>query len=182
MLLLFLIVHSTKSQSIVVPVDIHLPILFKVLSLEKKTNKPDLETFVMAVVFEGSNEKSVAVKNEILSFSRNGLYEFLDGKSARFITIDISNTKNIQALLQEINPHAVYIAPMSQGVLQSVMGITQKEKILSITGVPEYVDEGVSIGIGVKGDYPEIIINLAASKGEGAEFSSKVLGVARIIQ
>lgn len=182
MLLLFLFVHLTKSQSIVVPVDIHLPILFKVMSLEKKTNKSDLEIFVVAVVYEGSNEKSVTVKNEILLFNKSKQFELLDGKSVHFVTIDIGDTKDIQTLLHETNPCAIYIAPLTPNVLRQVISTTQKEKILSITGVPEYVDEGVSIGIGVKGDYPEIIINLAASKGEGAEFSSKVLGVARIIQ
>ncbi|MEW5797379.1 MAG: YfiR family protein [Bacteroidota bacterium] len=180
--MLFLSTIVTKSQTVVVPVNIHIPILFKAISLEKNINKPDLETFVVGVAYEEGNERSVGIKNEILSFGKNEKYDLLDGKSVRFEAIDVNTTKDIRELLYQINPAALYIAPLNQNMLQKVMSATQKGKVLSITGVPEYVDDGVSVGIGIKGDSPEIIINLAASKEEGAQFSSKVLGLARIVQ
>jgi hypothetical protein len=50
-----------------------------------------------------------------------------------------------------------------------------------VTGVPEYVERGLAIGVGVKGERPEIVINLDASRAEGAELNAQVLRIARIV-
>lgn len=182
LLILFLGVQSSKSQSIVVPVDIHLPILFKALNLEKGVNKSDSETFIVAIVYESTNSNSVTVLNDIVAFGERQHRNLIYDKSVSFVPVDIHESKNFQALLHTTKAPVVYVTPLNPSALQLVIGTSQKEKVLSMTGVPEYVDAGVSLGVGVKGDSPEIIINLTSSKEEGSEFSSKVLGVARIIQ
>lgn len=181
-MILFLFAHASNSQTVVVPVDIHLPILFKVLNLEKGASKPDTGAFIVAIIYESSNAGSVAVMNEILAFCNREQQNLMDDKSITFITVDIHKTKNFQEIIHATKAFALYVAPLSPVALHRVTGASQKEKMLSMTGVPEYVDEGVSLGVGVKGDSPEIIINLTSSKEEGSEFSSKVLGVARIVK
>ncbi|MBI2428979.1 MAG: YfiR family protein, partial [Ignavibacteriales bacterium] len=174
--------HASKSQTIVVPVEIHLPILFKVLNLEKGMSKSDTATCIVAIVYESSNASSIAVMNEIVAFGKREHQNLMEDKSVRFVAVDIHETKNIQALLHKTKAHVLYVAPITPDALQMITNASQKEKMLSMTGVPEYVDDGVSLGVGVKGDSPEIIINLTSSREEGSEFSSKVLGVARIVQ
>ena len=51
----------------------------------------------------------------------------------------------------------------------------------TITGVPEYVDQGLAVGIGIRRDRPLIIVNLEQARAEGAAFSSQLLALARIV-
>jgi hypothetical protein len=51
-----------------------------------------------------------------------------------------------------------------------------------LTGVPDYIYNGISVGIDIKGEKPEILINLKSSKLEGADFSSQLLKISTIIE
>ena len=59
--------------------------------------------------------------------------------------------------------------------------ITRRRGIRSITGVPEYVEPGIAVGIGLRNNRPLIIINFLGAQAEGASFSSKLLSLARIV-
>lgn len=180
-LILFLFT-ALQSQEVVVPVSIHLPLLFKAIGLEKNTYKSNSEMYTVAVIYDGMNGNSNDIKSAVLSFSEEKDSLAVGNKNVHFIPVDVHTAKNIDGILQSVKPQAVYIAPLASISVQQITQSSQKEKILSMTGVPEYVDDGVSLGIGIKGDSPEIIINLSSCKEEGIEFSSKVLGLARIIQ
>ena len=47
--------------------------------------------------------------------------------------------------------------------------------------MPEYVEEGIAVGIGLRNMRPLILINLEAARAEGAAFSSQLLSLARIV-
>ena len=47
--------------------------------------------------------------------------------------------------------------------------------------MPRYVEGGLAIGVDMKGDRPEIVINLAASRAEGAELNAHLLKLARVV-
>ncbi len=55
-------------------------------------------------------------------------------------------------------------------------------KILTLTGVPEYVEKGLSIGVWIKGERPALLINLAASKAEGADLDSQFFNLVTIVR
>jgi hypothetical protein len=61
--------------------------------------------------------------------------------------------------------------------------MSQTYAITSLTGVPEFVDRGVAIGIGVKPDKrPDILINLLSSRKEGSDFDASLLRIARVVK
>ncbi len=58
------------------------------------------------------------------------------------------------------------------------LGWTQKNKVLSVTGDPNMVTQGVTLGIGLEDGKPKVFLNLRTSKAEGAEWNSAILKVA----
>lgn len=54
---------------------------------------------------------------------------------------------------------------------------TQSNKVLSITGVPEFVQSGVTLGIGIEADKAKIILNLTSTKAEGVNWNPAILRV-----
>ena len=55
---------------------------------------------------------------------------------------------------------------------------TQAHQALSITGNPDLVTQGVTLGIGLENAKPKIFLNLTSSKAEGADWNPAILKVA----
>ena len=58
---------------------------------------------------------------------------------------------------------------------------TQSKQVLSVTGDPAFVSQGVTLGIGIEGNKPKIILNLSSSKAEGINWNPAILKVAATI-
>jgi len=63
----------------------------------------------------------------------------------------------------------------------SITAYCQSNKILSITGIPKFVSEGVTLGVGVENKKPKILLNLSSTKAEDVNWNPKILKVASTI-
>lgn len=61
------------------------------------------------------------------------------------------------------------------------IGYTQSNGVLSVTGVPSYVTDGVTLGVAVENNKPVILLNLSSSKAEGINWNPAILKVAETI-
>lgn len=59
---------------------------------------------------------------------------------------------------------------------------SQSNKALSVTGKNGFVNDGVTLGIGVEGNKPKILLNLSSSKAEDINWNPAILKVAATIQ
>lgn len=64
---------------------------------------------------------------------------------------------------------------------EAIQAYCRKHKILSITGLPELEGKGVTLSVGIAKKKPRVVLDMAAVKAEEAEFESKILGVATLI-
>ena len=64
--------------------------------------------------------------------------------------------------------------------LEAVVQISQAQGLVSLTGVPDFVTQGVAVGIGVRQDKPEILINLPSARLEGSRFDASLLRLSRV--
>jgi autotransporter adhesin len=78
--------------------------------------------------------------------------------------------------------NVLYIAPGNAQNLDALLKVSQANQIITTTGVPTYVDQGVAVGIGIRQDKPQILINLGGSKREGSEFDASLLRIASVIR
>ena len=76
----------------------------------------------------------------------------------------------------------LYITPMRAVDLGSITKQTRAAARVTLTGVPEYVDAGIAVGVDLQGERPRILINLAAARAEGADFDSRLLKLAKIVE
>jgi hypothetical protein len=83
------------------------------------------------------------------------------------------------AELPSEKPSVVYLGDASK--VREVMDYARANKILSITGIPELAELGISMGIGVSGGKPEVLLNMSSSKAEGRDWNPAILKIAKII-
>ncbi len=77
-------------------------------------------------------------------------------------------------------PSVVYLGDTSK--LAEVIAYTRSNHILSMTGIPELVEKGISLGIGVSEGKPKVMLNMTSSKEEGRDWNPAILKVAKTIQ
>lgn len=66
--------------------------------------------------------------------------------------------------------------------VKAITGYSQANKVLTITGDPTYVNDGVTLGIKIEGGKPKILLNLSSTKAEDVNWNPAILKVASTIE
>lgn len=180
-LLVLAAISVTSAQQLAVPVDVQLPLLFKVLSYDRTLSAKTTAQLHVGILFQRSVRASVETKDAVLALQAAGALNDLDGIPLEFVPIDITDEPGWPATLAFIEPNILYVTPLHGVAVQSIATICRGHQIASITGVPEYVERGLSIGISGTEGKPQIIVNLSASIEEGLHIGSQALKLARLV-
>jgi len=105
----------------------------------------------------------------------------LAGNAIQVVKIPF-NKDTFDSDIGKVKAAALYIAPSLGDSLGVITSATAKRKLLSFTGVPEYVNAGVSVGFSNVDGKPVISVNLPASRSEGADLDVALLRVAKIVK
>jgi len=129
----------------------------------------------LAIVYQENYFDSATAKDEFAaSISRLGPHTTL-------ILIEAGTQQSLSNALHDTELDMVYVAPLRAIDVSEIGRIGRFRRFRTITGVPEYVDQGLAVGIGIRRDRPLIIVNLEQSRAEGASFSSQLHALARIV-
>jgi hypothetical protein len=169
------------AQEMELPVNVQWALLPKILAFDRNLTSRASDTLTVGVLFQERFRKSLDVKEEFIRAVGDSPELIAGSLAIRCIPLDIGENPDWEGLVLQNRPDILYITPLRAVDLTAVTRVTRKYDILTMTGVPEYVEGGVSVGIGLRGGNPEIVINREAAAAEGADFSSKLLKLARVI-
>ncbi|UCG51362.1 MAG: YfiR family protein [Candidatus Latescibacterota bacterium] len=171
---------SAGAQDVLVPIEVQFPLFVKILSFDRNLQRNAGGEIVIAIVYQGGYIPSLNARDAIKDvFEKSG--DIGVGNNAmRHVCVDIE-TEELTHVVAKHNVDILYITPLKAVDIESITKTSRALALITLTGVPDYVRSGVSVGIGLKEEKPEIIINLAAAKAEGADFSSRLLRLARIV-
>jgi hypothetical protein len=174
-----MMVHA---QEMSVPVNIQASLILKILTYDRNFNLPAGNNLVIGVVYQGRFRASLDVKDEFLkSTGEMGALQAAR-YSIRCVPIDLDAEDDVSDLLISEKIRVLYVAPLRSVSLADIVSAAREHHVNSCTGVPEYVDAGLAVGLGTKGEKPLILINRKAAKLEGSDFSSQLLKLAKVIE
>jgi hypothetical protein len=174
--------RAAAAQEVAVPVDVQVPLLVKVLGFDRKLASAAEEDLVVGVLYQGKFRTSVNVAAGVQEAIKRLPGSALAGRRVRGLGIDLDDTPTLGAALSRLQVSVLYVSPLRAVDLRAVMSACRSAGVTTVTGVTDYVETGLAIGIGAKGDRPEIVINLAASRAEGADLNAQLLKLARIVK
>jgi hypothetical protein len=164
---------SLRADEPLVPTDVQLAVFAKVWTLDR--NFPANGDVKMAVLYQSHYRTSMAVRDEIVQAAPG-----VPGLRCTFIDLD-TDTNSLDRLLKPGDVQVIYIAPLRAFEVDGITRLARSRHLRTVTGVPEYVEQGVALGLTVRKDRPLILVNLNAARAEGSEFSSQLLKLARIV-
>jgi len=173
LLLAFLCTSAVYASSMPVPVTVQLPLFTKIWKLDRTF--PASTEVVIAIIYQESHGPSAIVKAQVERWVATS------GQRIRCVAIAIDDTASITVALNTVAADIFYITPLRGADVGEIARIARARHIKTNTGVPEYVDAGLSVAIDVRNDRPLIVINLAASRAEGSSFPAQLLELARLV-
>jgi hypothetical protein len=97
------------------------------------------------------------------------------------IELDLETGDGVAQRLTAAGADALVFTPLRAVSVESVVAASRSLRIRSLTADPGAVEAGVAVGLGLRDDRPEILVNRAAAAAEGADFDSRLLAAARMV-
>jgi hypothetical protein len=169
-------------QDQLLPVNVQVPLLLKVMSYDRNLKAGTGDEIVMGVVYQSNVRASVNVKNEFeLEWAKSSNHS-IGGTSVHCVFVDMNDDENsLKETVQRNHVDILYVAPFRSMSLQRITSVSRSFQLPTITAVSEYVESGLAIGLVEQGLKPQIIINLSFARAEGIDFDSRLLRIAKVI-
>jgi hypothetical protein len=160
LLLVFLLASSGIVVAADAPANVAAPLCLKVLGLENQTQMAgDITIHVI-----GSAEVAAALEEGV--GQPVGL--------AKLVSVTSSDA------LPDSPPTVLFIA--SPGIADDAIAYTRQHKIISVTNLVDLVAKGITLGLGVEGSAPTILLNLSGSVEEGLMWEPAIMNIARTVE
>lgn len=179
-LLIFISIRLT-AQDMDVPMNLQYSLIGKILSFNRTLKSHSDDKVIIGILYQSKYRSSSNAKNELLAIAQADVGGKIGSRAVQWIGVELQD-ENINVALETENIDVLYITPMRNVAIKDIAAVTRAKHILSITGIPEYLEDGLAVGIGSKGEKPFLYVNLVASKAEGADFNSQFLKIVQIVQ
>jgi hypothetical protein len=170
-----------QAQRMDTPAGLQFPLLLKILQFDRNLAARAGDEVVIGIVYQGTFRTALGVKKEIEKAADQMGQPRVLNLPVRVVGVDVEKT-NLVAAIDSLHIDVVYVAPLRGMDISAIKNLTRRRKITSVTGVEEYVRGGLSVGVGVARQKPCIVVNLEASRAEGADFSSRLLHLAKLVE
>ncbi|HUQ14496.1 MAG TPA: YfiR family protein [Gemmatimonadales bacterium] len=173
--------RGLAAQEVPVPVAVQIPILVKILNFDRNLADRAGGRLVVGVLFQSHYRTSANVAHEVCRTLQELPAGALGAMELSCVAIDLDATSALDSALERKQVQVLYVSPLRAVPLGDVTAVSRSAGITTLTGVPRYVETGLAIGLDMKGERPEIVINLAASRAEGADLTAHLLKLARVV-
>ena len=171
--------NPASGQEMPAPIGQQVTLLTKVLQFDRSFAERTGDEVVIAILYQSRFRASLTARDAVAEAF--AAHQRIGDKLIRVVSIEIVPGQSPEGPLAASGATVAYITPLRSTGLLDILDVTRRLHILTSTGVPSYVTEGVSVGISVRADRPEILINLDASIEEGARFSSELLKLSSVL-
>lgn len=178
-LVLFSFSHLAGEETCV-PFDLQAKLLLKILTFDRNLEKRADSAVVVGIVYKPGSEESEKARSEFSKALEKYSGKRVKGFPLSHISLKYLSWSDLAAKMKTYNVSVLYVTPGDSVYLRGVIKASRAESVLTATGITKYVEKGVSIGIGLKGNNPQISVNLASAKAEGANFSSQLLKLVKL--
>ena len=170
------------AQQMPVPVEVQVPVLLKVLTFDRRIADVRGENLVVGVLYQSGFRLSSTVKDRVMDALSSTGPSGPANRPLKVVAVDADGKESLETALARLGVRVLYVTPMRAFDLESLVAATRRNRTLTLTGVPDYVEAGLSIGLDLRQDRPRILVNLRAARAEGADLAAPLLGLATVVE
>lgn len=179
--LLFGASRASLGADMPVPAETQVPLLLKILTYDRNLASKSGTDLVVGVVFNSANRPSAVAADKIGTALYGMKGRTVKGRAVRWFTVEYTSLSDIESVIRSKGIGVLYLTPGLDDRVDGIMGLSRRLGVTSMTGVPEYVRQGISVGVGYSQDRPQILINLSSARAERSDFDASLLRIATIV-
>jgi hypothetical protein len=167
------------------PYNLQAALMLKILNFDKNVDRSAVNGVItIGIVYEANKrslECSKSILMELLSFKSRGM-------KIRNSTIDFClipfDENTFADTVKSKNAMILYVNVETPGSLAKIKEFTKKSGILTVAGLnsPEKVKSGITIGLELENEKPQILFNPDSAVKEGSNFPKEFLALVKVIQ
>jgi hypothetical protein len=157
-------------------------VFLKVLTYDRALALPDRDAIRITVLYATGNRDSEANRDAVLRALAANSGKTVNGRAFEFAACSYESSAKLSQHLADEGVHVLYV---TRGLGEQLRGITaaaRRRGVLTMTGVPGFVAQGISVGMVVRDDQPRIMLNLPAVKAEGHDMNANLLRLCEVIR
>jgi len=171
---------SSVKQEMEIPIDVQFAMFTKILKFDRNLQTRSEGQIVMGIFYEQSYDESVFAMEQIGRILPQ--IKEIERIPVSFVLVNATASGEWDTYLSEHDVDILYICPLRTTSVEQIGLITQKRRIVTMTGVSSYVLRGVSIGAVLNDRKPRPMINRRQAKAEGMDLDSKLLDLSVVVE
>ena len=179
--LLLLAGPAALAQEMPVPADLQAGLLLKLLPFDRALKERAGSEIVVVVVYQPRFRLSSDAKSVFIKTLESDAAGHVGDLPLRLVELPLDESTDFAAALQRAAADVVYLAPLRAVDIAALARAAREARVLSFTGVPEYVPQGAMVGIAERRNRPSLVINLGAARAAGVDLRSELLNIAQIV-
>ncbi len=165
-----------------VPADNQALLVLRILAFDRKLAQRATGAVRIAVIFKEGSSDSESCKSDIeKALKTAGAKTSVSGMKVEVTTLR-HNAGSFEADLTRSDSAAAYLCPGLDDALPAISKSSRATKVLTFSGVESFITSGASVGLVRRASKVGILVNLAASRAEGADLDSNLLQMAEVIR
>jgi hypothetical protein len=173
---------ATAAEVMAVPMDLQVPLILKILVYDRNFGEREQSAVNIGVVYVPGDPASLRARDELMRALDRVSDKTVKGLPIRYTSLEFTSDTDVEAAVLARRISVLYIAPGNGANLEQLRRLSERNQVMTVTGIPDYVNRGAAVGIGLRQDKPEILINLASARSAGGEFDASLLRIARVIR
>jgi hypothetical protein len=137
---------------------------------------------VVGVLYQSRLRVSAAAVADAQGFIEEERIDSVRGIPLRFVFLDLSSGTGLTRVSQDGELDLLYVAPIRALEIDRITSITRDRDLPTMTGVAEFVRDGLGVGVTVQGQKLRIMVNLPACVAEGVDLSSELLKLSEVLR
>ena len=162
-----------------VSLEVQYPLLLKIITFDRNHDSRLANNLMIGIVYQGNYRTSKLSKEELTDIIEKKDLN-VEGKKVSYTALDVSVITDLTKQIKSNDIDVLFILPLRMRI-DGIISESRKNRVMTFSGVPKYIEDGASVGIDIKGDKPLIVINLNSAKAEGVDFNSQLLKLAKIL-
>jgi hypothetical protein len=126
----------------------------------------------LGILFLSSVDQSSRVKDALVASLPSTK---VAGRTLRAIPLAMTSADDLERAIDRDSIDILYVTPGLDNVLNDVLSVSKKKKVLTVTGVPAYVDRGVTVGFVGERRFLQVAVNLKSARNESRRFDTSFL-------
>jgi len=180
---LALLLVSSSASAADLPLNYQAIFLLRILAYDRNLKSRAGDSVNILAVYQDGNDASDSTKSEMIrAVTKIAKDTQVAGLSVRINSVAFSDVAGLEEAIGNAHAAALYLCPGLDGSVGAISDLARRRSVLTFTGVEPWVRQALSIGLVARDSKPAVVVNLPASKAEGADLDPALLRLAEVLR